>query len=296
MKSCWLIVCLIVVCSPLVAQKSPLINALSLKNGAHVVQVSSSQQRAIINDTMIPFGAAEALLDGNLKKGWVSAQGRPTQCVFIFELANTFLLKQIGFNNQQKPTQRSQSVKKVRIEFSSNSPTSGYDIEYNLILEANAPIRLMGIQNTRARWVKVTIRSNYGHPKLTGFNEMQAWGIPANSLAKVNVTGVWQTAKGLISLKQEGNKVSGCYTQNKGHILNGELKGRKLKFVWEEETTKKYGQALMVINEEQNKMYGLWDQGKQFKEYGQWVFVKKSNVAYECPDIQREGAAESRKK
>ncbi|OJJ22492.1 hypothetical protein BKI52_07375 [marine bacterium AO1-C] len=299
MKLYWLIACCLfnaVFSIPsLFAQKPTLINALSLNNGAHVVQATSSQKPQIINDTVIPAGAAEALLDGDLKKGWISAQGQATQCVFVFELAETFLLKQIGFNNEQKPQNRAQSIKKVRIEFSSTSATSGYDVEYNLILEANAPIRLMGIQNIRTRWVKITIKSNYGHPALTRFNEIQAWGIPANALSGINVTGTWQTAKGPISLIQEGNKVTGCYAQNKGHILNGEIKGRKLRFVWEEEATKKYGQVMMVINEEQNRMFGLWDQGKQFQEYGHWAFVKKSSEATKCPDLQKEGAAQTKK-
>ncbi|HAS44301.1 MAG TPA: hypothetical protein DCS93_27735 [Microscillaceae bacterium] len=281
--------------APLLAQKLPLINALALSNGAHVVKATSSQQGQVINDTVIPVGAAEALLDGNLQKGWISATGQATQCVFVFELAETFLLKQIGFNNKQQPKNRSRSIKKVRIEFSSTSATSGYDVEYTLILEANAPIRLMGIQNIRTRWIKITIQSNYGHSALTSFNEIQAWGIPAKALSAINVTGTWQTAKGPISLIQEGNKVTGCYAQNKGHILNGEIQGRKLRFVWEEETTKKYGQVMMVINEEQNRMYGLWDQGKQFQEYGHWAFVKKSSEATKCPDLQKEGAAQTKK-
>lgn len=300
MKLYWLIVCywFSLVCffsHPALSQEAPLINALALRNGAHVVQASSSQKLSIINDTVVPVGVAEALLDGDLKKGWISAPGQATQCVFVFELAETFLLKKIGFNNRQNLQHRSQSIKKVRIEFSSTSAQSGYNIEYNLILEANAPIRLMDIQNIRARWIKITIQSNYGHATLTRFNEIQAWGVPAKALPKINVTGTWQTAKGLISLVQKGNKVTGCYAQNKGHILNGEITGRRLRFVWEEEVTKRYGQVMMVINEEQNRMYGMWDQGKQFREYGHWVFMKKSSIASQCPDLQKEGAAERRK-
>jgi len=130
---------------------------------------------------------------------------------------------------------------------------------------------------------------------LTSFNEIQAWGVPANPVPRLNVTGTWQTAKGLISLIQKGNKVTGCYSQNKGHILNGEIQGRKLRFVWEEEVTKRYGQVMMVVNEEQNRMYGLWDQGKQFEEYGHWAFVKKSSETTKCPDLQKEGAAQTKK-
>ncbi len=279
----------------LFAQKAPLINALALRNGAHVVSASYSPKKADASRAIVPKGAAEALIDENLQNGW-TANDKTQEHSFVFELADVFLLKQIGFNNRQAiPQQRNRSVKKVRIEFSNESARRGFHIEYTLILEANSPIRLMGIQNVKARWIRITILSNYGHPRVTHFNEIQAWGLYANRAPAINVTGTWQTPRGLVSLWQQGNQVTGCYAQNQGSIVNGKIKGRQLSFDWSEANTQKFGEAILVINPVQNRLYGVWDEGVLSKPYGQWVFVKQSKEATKCPDSQNEGQAQIKK-
>lgn len=288
--------CMIIVL-PTFAQKLPLINALSLRNGAQIIALSNSQTDASIDEALIKEGSAEALLDEDLAKGWASTQGKPTQCRFVFELSETFLLKKIGFNNQQvSQKHRNQSIKKIRIEFSNTSAYKGFDVEYTLILEANSPVRLMGIQNVRARWIRITILSNYGHKEYTKFNEIQAWGVYAKRQPNIDITGVWKTPKGLISFRQEGNKVTGCYEQNQGRIVNGIVHGRYLTFNWGEKVTKQFGKAILVVNQEQDQLVGIWDKGKQFDEFGSWIFTKKSNEPSECPELQAEGQAEIKKR
>ncbi|EAY25980.1 discoidin domain-containing protein [Microscilla marina] len=289
---------LIVLClfiSPhLFSQKLPLINALALRNGAHVVTTNQSLGQA--NSPRVPAGTPEALIDEDLKNGWTSPLGAPRLKSFVFELSDAFLLKQIGFNNEQAtPQQRNRSVKKIRIEFSNEAHNRGFHIEYTLILEANSPIRLMGIQNVKARWIRITILSNYGHPRFTRFNEIQAWGVHANTSPAVDLTGTWQTPKGPMSLLQKGRKVTGCYPQNKGSVVNGMIKGRQLSFDWSEAGTQKFGKATLVINQTQNRLYGIWSEGQLANPYGHWVFIKKSDTATNCSDRQREGQAQIKK-
>lgn len=285
-----------------------MINALALRNGAHVIAATNSRKMPDSMQAYIPKNSPEALMDENLKNGWSSVQGKPRQCSFVFELAETFLLKKIGFNNKQAPKNRRQSVKKVRIEFSNKGHNRGFDVEYTVILEADSPVRLMEIQNIKTRWVKITILTNYGSADFSHLNEIQAWGVYAKpDKPHVNLTGTWHTPKGVVSLKQKGNKVTGCYPNKGGSIVNGKINGRYLIFDWNETTTKTYGQATLVINQEQNILYGIWNQGsptggqnagtsQQPNQYGSWMFEKKSDEASVCPDLRKEGQAQTRKK
>ena len=69
-------------------------------------------------------------------------------------------------------------AKDVTIEFSSESPTSGYERVAREIIQHNRSTQLISLPTQRVRWVKITVRSNWGNPylmelgRIYGYNDV----------------------------------------------------------------------------------------------------------------------------
>jgi len=72
-----------------------------------------------------------------------------------------------------------------------------------------------------------------------------------------NFSGTWLCNWGTMQLKQEGNKVSGFYTAARWGSLNGEVKGRVLKFNWQKFNFR--GTAEIEMAEDGKRFYGIED-------------------------------------
>lgn len=106
-----------------------------------------------------------------------------------------------------------------------------------------------------------------------------------------NFGGKWSSNWGEMTLKQTGNKVSGVYTHDKGH-LSGTVSadGKTLNAWWSEYPTYKAprdaGKALLVLSEDTRSFTGQWGYGNSLKD-GSWLasrIAPKQDLAQQCTD------------
>ena len=120
---------------------------------------------------------AAALVDDNPNSGWSSANGNLPQS-FVFELPVESDVSELSFNNMSRNAPN-QASKDVDVSFSSESATSGFEVVTKATLaqgEIGQGVRLKS--PARARWIKLRILSNYGHPDYTQLGDVLIVGKP----------------------------------------------------------------------------------------------------------------------
>jgi hypothetical protein len=130
----------------------------------------------LVNFSSEYYGAA-GLVDGNPNTGWVSGNGNFPQS-FVFELPVESDVSELSFNNVSS-NEPEQSSKEVEISSSVDSATAGFEVVTKATLaqgEIGQGVRLKS--PTRARWIKLRILSNYGHPSRTQLGDVQIVGKP----------------------------------------------------------------------------------------------------------------------
>ncbi|NQT81111.1 MAG: discoidin domain-containing protein [Candidatus Aminicenantes bacterium] len=158
-------------------------NLLSLAKETYVLHESSHYSRT---------WAAIYLIGGKSSKGWCSKENSPFPHIIVFELKRNAIINLIKFNNNtQEDKYPGVSSKEVRVEFSTISPDSGYSNVRNFTLEKGAKLHEFSIQKTKARWVRLTIISNYGYPHFTGLMEFEAWGIFESKILQAIPNFIW---------------------------------------------------------------------------------------------------------
>jgi hypothetical protein len=105
--------------------------------------------------------------------------------------------------------------------------------------------------------------------------EIEAHGYYAHADAKpIHLTGNWESTWGTVSIRQEGSTINGCYEYRDGLITNAGMERRLLTYKWLEVGENGMGHAVLVVNEEGNRLNGIWGFGNDLKRYGIWTFKK----------------------
>jgi hypothetical protein len=163
---------------------------LSLRKSSYVVYASSN---------LPDKRAAKNLIDGKKKRGWRSIKNSSFPHTFIFELAGSADIDLLKFNNKTREAKHPGiSAKQVKVEFSAISSKLGYRTVGDFTLEKGAKLQEFSIQRTKARWIRLSIKSNYGHPKFTELMEFEAWGVFEFKILQIISSFVWILGLALI--------------------------------------------------------------------------------------------------
>lgn len=156
---------------------------LALRKAAYVVYASSSYSNK---------WEAKYLIDEKKKRRWRSKKNSPFPHKFIFELAGNADIDLLKFNNKtHEDKYPGISTKQVKVEFSTINSKSGYRTVGDFILERGATLQEFPIQRTKARWIRLSIKSNYGHPEYTELMEFEAWGVFEFKILQIISNFVW---------------------------------------------------------------------------------------------------------
>lgn len=116
--------------------------------------------------------------------------------------------------------------------------------------------------------------------------EFEAMGKYSNPEAKpINLTGDWTSTWGTVSIRQNGSSIKGCYAYRNGKIINAGMDRRILTFKWEEDGEGNSGMAVLVVNEDGDRLNGIWSFGEDIKKYGLWTFKRKADVPTLCYQV-----------
>lgn len=170
------------------------------------------------------------LIDGSAETDWV---GKAGEAVFVLELAETTRLSRIAFDSI--PYTGRKSVKDFTVEVSESSARDGFTPVLSGTLQmarANQVFTFKPEEQPVARWVRLTLHSNYGseNQSFTGF---RGYGEPlTREAALTGLTGNYDGASGWgwIHLMQEGDRVGGCYEFQDG-AFDGMVEGRVMRIL-----------------------------------------------------------------
>ena len=263
-------------------------NVLSIPNGAYILKGPATFNASAQSANKISTWSNEAIIDGSNQKGWSSAEDSEFPYEFVFELSEECLIEKFGFNNECEKKYPGICAKKVKVEVSTTSPVDNYKTVLDEKLGEYAPTKYYEIKPTTARWIKITIQSNYGYKKFTELMEIEAWGTYVNDdLKSIDLTGDWTSTWGTVSIRQKGSSTKGCYEYRNGIIKNAGMERRILNFSWiEDEGKRPFGKAVLVVNEEGTRLNGIWCYEDDLSEYGIWVFKRKGKKPTRCYQVE----------
>ena len=202
-------------------------NLLAFGAGTLVVGVTSEAAQS--------DAKARQLIDEAEFIGWSSADGQVENQSVTLELPARTTLKTIVFdtaNLAYAPV----APKDVKIEVSDVSATGGFQTILEATLadgrdKSGADGQAFPVAEAVAgRWVRYTARNNLGSPKKIFTKELRGYGEQETPAPVPNVSGTYKVG-GIIGdgvhLKQEGNQIIGCYSENDG-IVEGTIEGRTI--------------------------------------------------------------------
>lgn len=220
---------------------------------------------------------AMALIDGNLQHGWSSTRGLPFPASFLVELGGVYAIDRIAADNSGNDEHYFGGISARRLSFegSVEGPASGYQPIGNLELPAAGRAQQQLAQAVPARWIRITIESNHGHPSFTELMELEAYGKPVGAQpVHPDYSGHFMSNYRMVQFRRQGDRVEGCYDLDGGYLW-GWTDGRVMRINWREHEGEQAGIALLVVSASGDFFNGLWYEGAKLS--GTWFGNREVN-------------------
>ena len=259
---------------------------ITFAGGTLIVQKSSQMygEKEDVNWGII------ALIDGSSQKGWSSGRENTANQTAVFQLPARTTFDSFGFDTAN--TQETDSTaKNVTVEVSDADANSGFEKVLDAKLEEKKDGQRFEVsKKIPARWIRLTIKDNYGSPRYTQLMEFSGFGKREDLPIPENISGTYKTSSGELHIKQEGASIVGCYTYSYDYLIEGGIEGRTLKLL----TTRldKDGKGardkkvIMIVSDESKTLTGVWSGAQPNAPYvGKWNGTKKSSEVGNCPHL-----------
>lgn len=271
--------CLVVLSFSIYAQEKNLINALGLPNGSFMYYTPPSYTPTNLMAGKIAPYTPEALFDLS-PKVWCS-KGSAFPHVFVMELTEVYLIEKLVFDNRCEANYKGIASKEVKVEFSNVSGNNGFVDAGSFSLTENQ-LNTFAVEPKEARWIKISILSNYGNAQYTELAEVEAYGVPKYPEIKtIDINGKWESNWGSVTFEQKGSSVTGNYVYNSGVIPYGGIERNKITYRWIEKKIKQEGWVTLFMNSDGTRLTGVWCYGSNWKDYGFWIFWRNSGKPIE---------------
>jgi outer membrane protein OmpA-like peptidoglycan-associated protein len=263
------------------------VNILSLQEGALPVLTPATYQSWY----------ATNLLDESPTSGWAGAEGNTKNNIFVFELVGTTTLSRVEFDTAARDDDGAEA-KEISVEVSNTSPGSGFSPLLSATLAPKADNQKFPVTKAiPARWVKLTIKDNYGNEKWTELFSFRAYAARPVQETPKNISGTYDTTYSAFHISQQGTALNGCYEYNDG-LLTGTIEGRVMKLTWLENNETAKGPAVMVFAPDGKSFRGFWwhEEGAKQEPSGVWDGKKTSDEVGGCPHWSGSISGELKKK
>jgi hypothetical protein len=259
------------------------INALALKNGCRILVAPPSFYTSNEFSAKVDPWTKQALLDESSALGWCSAANTRFPYRFIFELSEDFVLDRLYFDTQGQKEFRGICAREIQVEVSSQGPDKGFSNAGFFTLKEYA-ISEFKINLLKARWVRLSILSNYGNGQYTQLQEFKAFGnFAEKNYDAANIVGLWDTNFDWLSINSNVNGyIYGCYKWEEGELHSGIISRRTFNFKWSQKGDGLKGWAVLTINKEGTRLNGIWGFNENHKQFGWWEFKKNSDKPNSC--------------
>jgi len=263
--------------------KGESINAMALKNGCRIVKSPSTFFTSSVNTPIIEDWTWQGLVDESSSVGWCSGATSKVPYTFVFELSEAYLIDKLVFNNFCQTKYAGVCSKDINVEYSVTSPVSGFISIDTFTLQPYSSLNL-NIKRVKARWIRLTILSNYGNSQWTELMEFEAWGDFAKpEIEQQSLTGFWKNLTDWVSISRtsKGN-LYGCYNWANGQLFITSAKRRVYRFHWKHKDDEQKGWGVFVLNEEGTRINGIWGLDNDSSHYGNWGFSKSTVAPVSC--------------
>lgn len=267
------------------APVAPPVNLLAFSAGTQIV-AKPEDNEGIFMMAYDPIN----LIDESLGNDWQANASAPA--AIVFELPERTELDRLGFDSYPININE-RSAKSVLVEMSDTSMSEGYQTILVAELKmATADQDFPVTAKVPGRWVRLTVKSNYGADSY-GLAEFRGYGRQlTNNVTLADVSGTYEgySGWGMVHLKQEGSRVTGCYDFQSG-VISGGIEGRMLKALMIETASdgaKSRQLGLFAFSAGNKKLFGLTraenaEPGSLYASY--YNGEKVSDDIGDCPQI-----------
>jgi outer membrane protein OmpA-like peptidoglycan-associated protein len=225
------------------------------------------------------------MLDDSPSSAWCSANGHPSDNVFVFEMLAPATIDAFEFDCTVDGPGR--GAKDLIVEVSAGSRDAGFErVLQASLAEGKVGQRFTAARKVPGRWVRLTLVNNHGDPKYSELGGFRGYGLKptAPPAAMAAITGTYSTNYNAFHLRQQGTAISGCYEHAEG-LFEGMIEGRLAKITWNEAGGTKRGPAVFVFAPDGTSFQGYWwrDSDKGRKVDGNWTGKRVGGETGSCP-------------
>jgi OOP family OmpA-OmpF porin len=231
-----------------------LVNAVSFEQGSVLLSFSSEY-----GDRASAQWLALGLVDGTAEMGWASKKFAAFSHEFIFELATTYDIRQINFDNThtEEDVYAGIAARKVTVQASTEGKQGTYQTIFSGELKPRGISSFPLEQTNHAHWLKLIIESNGGDPNYTELMEFEAMGrevVPRGKFEAHSAT--YETNWNAFFMVIDKDDLRGCYDHD-GGVFSGAPSGNFLNIEWREYGPQ-IGKAVMAVTQDGSVFNGFW--------------------------------------
>jgi len=239
-----------------------------------------------------------SLLDDSPESGWACETGNIKENIFVFEMIAPAVIERFEFDNAHVDDEGA-AAREVTVEVSPVSMKAGFETVLKAVLADKRDSQVFpAAKAVSARWVRLTIHSNYGNESWTELFSFRGYGVkPKMPVPLENISGTYDSSYSKFHVRQQGTALGGCYESSDG-LLDGAIEGRVMKITWRENEGKSVGPAVMVFAPDGKSFRGYWWHGGNDKKApdGEWQGKKISAEVGGCPHWSGSLGGEMKKK
>ena len=255
------------------------INAAALQSGSYMRETPKSYVATNLMGGDIKQYAPEAIFDLSSKL-WCSEKNAIFPHVFELELTEAFLIDEFVFDNRCE-NQVGIGAKEVRIEVAVEASKNPEYKEAGVYSLKEQQVNVFNLDPLEAKLIRISILSNHGNSNYTELAEFKAMGTYKNpDIELIDVDGKWTTNWGEVNFEQSGSSVGGSYVYNNGLIRYGGINRNRVSFKWIEQSRNADGWTLLFMNDEGNRLTGVWCNGDNWSTYGFWIMERKTGQPF----------------
>lgn len=235
-----------------------------------------------------PGYEASYLLDESPKAGWSTNKGAKGPFVIVISLAEKSEIHALVFDTASVD-QLPRAAKDVDIAVSDISASDGFAPAAGITLKDGADNQAFRIKPIAGRWIRLTVKSNYGDPSYTEIMDVRAMGrMLTQSPMPTGLSGTYSTVKyGRFHLLQKGSELTGCY-EDSGGLIQGGLEAHLMRLTWTEGSSS--GPAVMVLKRDGKGFVGWWHSAGATAWNQDWDLTKVSDQVGSCPNWNPNGS------
>ena len=225
------------------------------------------------------------LLDENPATGWANRLADKPPFEFVLSLPERSRFARFEFDTASTEAPE-RSAKDIEVAVSDQSALAGFAKVLAVTLAPGADGQSFNVPSgteAAGRWVRITIRSNYGDDKYWELMGVRGLGVQLTSTPPPNVSGTYDGGKyGRFHLSQAGAQLTGCYEYDEG-LVQGGLESSLMRLSWSESKGTKHGPAVMVAARNEQGFIGWWRSEGDSGWTADWNLRKLSNEVGSCP-------------